>query len=234
MEYRCRMHSVVQVRMLVILIATVGVSCSSSNGARIETSLRQAKPILIAEKTAQVSEASSAAKPDQSLVERLQISEPDCDESGICVPYLIEGGGSASVETASSGMTNQTDEIDSGSSAEEPESSGRSGGSVNQVSVHPNGDLDLIQLPDEDSYQAVNSLWTSSLPNNSVVSQTAEYKDVTFNQLRSPSALHTINSLRHDDHSKNGSLTQSFKFKSLEMIQQSAGDSMHSMNYVGD
>ena len=109
-------------------------------------------------------------------------------------------------------------------------------GTHHQTSIYPNMDVDLTQLPGEDNVQYVNGIYTSLVKNkeNAELSQKAEFRNVRFNQIRSPSSLNTINMVMTDDKSVNGTLEQSFKFKSVEMIQRDSAGSVHAMNYLGD
>lgn len=119
-----------------------------------------------------------------------------------------------------------------------PSESSRTGGAGthNQTSIYPDMNVDLVQLPGEASIQYVNGIQTSLVKDkeNAQLSQKAEFKNVRFNQIRSPSSMNTINMVMTDDKSVNGSLEQSFKFKSIEMIQRDSAGSIHAMNYLGD
>lgn len=110
----------------------------------------------------------------------------------------------------------------------------REGDGGKQYAIFPDQDLDLVQVPGEDGFQSVNLIYTSGVRNGADLVQQAEFRNVRFNQLDYPGALHTVNATINDDKSKNGALEQGFKFKRIEMIQSNTGNSIHSMNYMGD
>jgi hypothetical protein len=109
-------------------------------------------------------------------------------------------------------------------------------GTLNQTSIYPDMDVDLVQWPWESDVQYVNGIYTSVVPNknNVALSQKSEFKNVKFNQFSAPSSINTVNAVITNDKSVNGSLEQSFKFKSIEMIQRDSSSSIHAMNYLGN
>jgi len=160
--------------------------------------------------------------PEPSLLSFLRVKQPqspDCNQERSCTD-------SNHVDINSQG--------DSDSDTSNTDGSERPSRIIEQNSSYPSQDLDLVQLPNEDSFQAVNKIYTSDLEDGPQLTQIAEYQNVKFNQLSSPDSLHTINATITDDITISGGLDQRFKFGKIEMIQRDSIGSVHSMNYAGD
>ncbi|QTR50530.1 hypothetical protein [Candidatus Thiothrix anitrata] len=146
------------------------------------------------------------------------------------LPCSLAGGCNPIVEENNTFATNSDQ-----TSTEESNGNGGTGG-FHQESIYPGMDVDLVQLPTENSVQYVNGIYTSTVKekDNADLSQKAEFRNVRFHQLNSPSSINTVNAVITDDKSVSGMLEQGFKFKSIEMTQNSSASSVHAMNYLGD